>query len=357
MHRSKQALSIVLISLIFLLAARLALPHVLHRYAEHRLNQIPDYQASIGDIDVHLWRGSYVIKNLQLERIAKKIPVPFFKAKAIDLQIQWSALFKGALVGQIAIWQPELNFVSNPKGHNEQLTIDEQWRQAVQALFPLNFNAISIHDGAIHYRNFGGDPPFNVYLKNVNAKVSNLRQVEKTAQALSSQIAVTAQGMDGSPVKINVDLDPFATQPTFKLNASIENMTIPTANDFLHHYSKLDIKQGYFSLFVETAAAKGKITGYAKPLIKDLEVIDPNEKLDPVKALYKGAVQVVANILENPEQGTVATKIKIQGDIDDPNVSVWSIIGNLLRHAFIQALLPQIDHSVKLKDIDLNRSR
>ncbi|MDF2867106.1 MAG: hypothetical protein K0S11_576 [Gammaproteobacteria bacterium] len=355
MLRSKLFFGVTLAILSIFIGIRLALPYALHRYAEYRLNQIPEYQAQIGDIKVHLWRGSYTVENINLKKINKNIPVPFFAAQAVDFQIEWRALLQGALVGQITITKPEINFVTDPSGKNEQLTMDQQWQQAVEALFPLNFNTIVIHQGAIHYRSYAGDPPFDIYLKEVNAQVSNLRKIEKTERRLSSYIKATGKGMDNSPVKLEIALDPFASKPAFKLNASIEKMTVPTANDFLHHYTKLDIQQGYFSLYVEVAAAKGKITGYAKPMIKDLQVIDPKEQTNPVKAIYKGAVQVVAKILENEEQGTVATKIKIHGEIEDPEVNIWSMIGNLLRHAFIQALLPQIDHSVKVQDIDLNR--
>jgi hypothetical protein len=351
--KSKAFVLVILALVGLLIAARIAMPYGLKRYAEHRLNQIPEYQAHIGDVSVQLYKGSYVLKDIDLKKLNQQIPVPFFAAKAVQFRVQWRALLHGSLVAEVQVAQPKLNFVTDPQGKNEQLTIDQQWQQAVKALFPLNFNEIVINNGQIHFRNYGGDSPFNIFLKNIDAKVSNLRQIEKVSEQLSSHIKLHAHAMDGSPIKLNVDLDPSAKQPTFKLTASIEHMTIPTANDFLRHYTKLDIKKGYFNLYVEAAAAHGKITGYAKPMVKDLQVIDPKEKLNPVKALYKGAVQAVANVLENSEQDTVATKIKISGDIKQPNVSIWSIIGNLLRHAFIQALLPQIDHSVKMQDIEV----
>lgn len=354
MAKKTTLLKLGFVILLLLIAARVALPYALLHYVEYRLNQIPDYQAHVGDIHVRLWRGSYEIKDIQLQKLHKQIPVPFFAAESVELQIEWQALLRGALVGQIRMEQPKLNFVTDPRGKNEQLTIDQQWRQAVNALFPLNFNRIILHNGQVHYRSYAGEPPFNIYLKSVNAEVDNLRKVTQDDKEFSSKIHATAEGMDGSPVTLNVRLDPFAKQPTFKLNASLGNMAIPTANDFLHHYTKLDIKQGYFSLYLEAAAAKGKIIGYAKPMIKDLQVLDPNEQNNPVKALYKGAVQAVAKILENPEQGTVATKIPIKGDIKNPDTSVWSTIINLLHHGFIEALLPQIDHSIKMKDIELN---
>lgn len=355
MTKRMKTLSSLLSVIVILLIARLALPTILHNYAEYRLNQIPDYQARIGHINVQLWRGSYAIHNIRLNKLNKNIPVPFFSANTVSLQLQWSALLHGKLAGQITIEHPSLNFVTDPQGKNEQLTIDQQWQEAVKALSPVNFNRIIINHGQIHYRSFTGDPPFNIYLNNVNVLMDNLQAVQKTAEKLSAGIKATGYGMDGSLVQLNVKLDPLAAQPTFKLNASIENMTIPAANDFLHHYTKLDIKQGYFSLYVEAAAAKGKITGYVKPMIKDLQVIDPKAKTNPLKTIYKGAVQVVANILENPEQHTVATKIPLKGKIDNPDTNIWSTIGNLLRHAFIQALLPQVDHTVKITDINLNQ--
>jgi hypothetical protein len=132
-------------------------------------------------------------------------------------------------------------------------------------------------------------------------------------------------------------------------------MQIKEANNFLHHYTKIDVARGLFSFYIEAAAANGKIKGYAKPFIKNLKVVEPQKSMTPIEALYKGALQVFAKILENPTKKTVATRIPISGNIEDPDTNIWAIIGNLLSHAFIQALLPQLDQNVHIQDIKIGK--
>lgn len=341
--------------LMIILLIRIAMPYLMLQYVENSINQIPEYKVTIADLDVHFLKGSYVIKRLRLQKIRAHIPVPFFSARRIEFAIEWSALLKGALVSQIRIDQPHLNFVIDPNGNEQQLTISAQWRDIVKAIFPLYINHMVVHNGELSFRSFTSKPPFNLYFKQVNAELTNLRNVTKSSDKLPSSLNVKAQTMDGAPFNLQVDFDPFKKSPTFKLVSELKQMQVPAANNFLRHYTKLDIKQGSFSLYVEVAAANGKVNGYAKPLIKNLQVTEPNKNdLSPIEALYKGAVQVIANILENPETKKVATKVNIYGNIDDPDMSIWSIISNLLKNAFIQALLPQIDHSVKMKDVNLS---
>jgi len=347
-------IKIFLVILLLLLLVRITMPYILLHYVENRINKIPEYQVAIKDLDVHLLKGSYVIKGIKLEKIKANIPVPFFSASRLELAIEWKALLRGSFVAQINIMQPQLNFVIDDNSNNQQLTMSEEWLQAVKALFPLNFNHISLQKGLISFRSYTGKPSFNIFMHDVNAELNNLRNVDKSPRNLPSSLEVNAQTMDGAPFYFKMDFNPFANTPTFKMIAELKQMKVPAANAFLRHYTKLDIKQGLFSLYVEAAATKGKITGYAKPLIKNLQVVESKNDISPVEALYKGAVQLVAKVLENPRTKNVATKIEISGDINNPDISIWSIISNLLRNVFIQALLPQVDHTVKMKDINLN---
>src|SRR6185312_4175043 len=134
--RKKTFLKILFSIIVLLLIIRLILPYAILHYAEYRLNKIPDYQVTIGDLDVHLYKGSYTIKNIQLKKINKNIPVPFFAAKAIELAVEWKPLLKGRFVAQIDAYEPSVNFVIDPTGRDEQTTIDAEWQTAVKALFP-----------------------------------------------------------------------------------------------------------------------------------------------------------------------------------------------------------------------------
>lgn len=335
---------------IILIILRLMLPHYLLKYVVNRINQIPEYHVEIADLDVHLYRGSYTLKKINLVKITKKIPVPFFAAETFDLAVQWSALFHGKFVAKITTEHPVINFVTDPNGNNEQLSISSQWEDAVKALFPANINQIIASNGEINFRSFTAKPPFKLTLQNIKLKIDNIDNESRTDALLPSTFVGTANSKGGADVKVTGKYNPYAKQPTFYLASDLKHMPMSEASNFLKHYTKVDVTGGSFSLYVEFAAEKGKITGYAKPFIKDLK-ISPAKAGNPIGAIYDGAAMVVSKIITNHKQDTIATKVNISGNIEDPNTSIFSIIGYILSHAFIHALVPSVDHDVKMEDI------
>src|SRR5438874_1007112 len=93
---------IALLVLIGLLAiVRPMLPWVVRWYVNRAIDRSIIYEGRIGDIDLHLWRGAYTIRDIQLNKTTGNVPVPLFAAPRVDLAVQWEAVFHGRIVGQI----------------------------------------------------------------------------------------------------------------------------------------------------------------------------------------------------------------------------------------------------------------
>jgi hypothetical protein len=122
-----------------------------------------------------------------------------------------------------------------------------------------------------------------------------------------------------------------------------------TMNPLLRQYGKFDVVQGKFSLYSELSGKGGRVTGYVKPLFKDVKAFDPAQDRDKgfVKRLYERLVSGISKLLENPPRDEVATKVDVRGRIDDPNTSTLQAIGNLLRNAFIEAILPGLEREAR----------
>ncbi len=333
-----------------LIVSRLCLPYALLYYVNNQMNKIPGYKAKIADIDIHLYRGSYAIKNIQLWKMNKKIPVPFFRADVIELSVQWEALFHGKFVAKIWATHPTLNFVVDPKGSNDQLGINVIWIDIAKSLFPLNFNAISIQQGVLSFRSFSSNPPFNVVLKNISMHIHNIQNADTSSGRLPSSFDMEAFASNKTTVNIQGKFNPFAKEPTFYLAGKVENMDVRMLKNLLKSYTAINVEKGNLSLYTEITAADGKIKGYAKPFISNLDITSP-KNASPLETVYNGVASLAAKVLENPNKHTIATQINFEGKINDPDKNILSIIFYALRHAFIQALLPQIDHSLKISQV------
>jgi hypothetical protein len=344
------AFSLILFLIILIIMARLFLSYFVLNYIIRQVNRIPEYRVKIADLDMHLWRGSYTLQNIELWKVNAKLPVPFFRAEIIDFSIQWAAIFHGRFVAKVNVENPILNFVTDPNDRNEQLSIDDYWLTIVKSLFPLNINRLDVHKGIIYFRSYRGKPPFVISVKNIEFFIENMQKIKQKSVLLSSTFSFVGEPNGGGKMKVSGKYNPFNKQPTFDLKAAIGPLRISKISPLLKHYIDIKVVGGTFSLYGEAAAANGVIKGYAKPFLKNLKIADTDNN-NPLEAIYEGLVAGVAKILEDSETKTIATKINLSGRIDDPDTSILSIIGYLLRHAFIQALIPQVDNSIKIQDV------
>jgi hypothetical protein len=132
------------------------------------------------------------------------------------------------------------------------------------------------------------------------------------------------------------------------LNVAIRNTDMTALNDLLRAYGKFDVAAGRFSLFSQLAVKEGEMHGYVKPLFSDVKVYshqkDKNKSV--VKKAYEATVGAVMGLLKNPSTQKVATQVQVSGRISNPNMSTWEALVEMLRNAFIKAILPGFDAQV-----------
>jgi hypothetical protein len=353
MSRKRKIIYIVAGSLLVLLIAfRLALPYILLRYVNRQLTLIEGYTGHVDDIDVALYRGAYTIKVIRLDKKSGKIPVPFFKADVVDLSVEWSALFNGRIVAEIEVEKPALNFVKGPTAATSQTDIDKSWTEVVDKLIPFKLNRFAINNGEIHYRDFHSSPKVDVKATQVQVLAQNLSNAKHAKDKLPSTVTASAAVYDGQ-AKLEMKIDPLTEVPTFDMNARLTTLNITNLNDFLKAYGNFDAEKGTISLYCEAAAKDKRVTGYVKPIIKDLKVVNWKEDKDNLaKLAWESVVGAVAWILNNHKKDQIATMAEFTGSIENPDTDVWSIIGQLLKNAFIQALYPSLENTVNLNAVD-----
>lgn len=335
---------IVLCIVVLLVAVRIALPYVIKSQVNKKLSSLPDYQGRVADVDLHIYRGAYSIKGIELNKKNGSVPVPFFSADVIDFMVEWKALFHGSLVTEITVENPRLNFVEGKSKKDSQTGADKSWQQTVKDLAPFRINSFRIINGEVHFRSFTGKPEINVFIDNLNVLATNFTNSEKVSDTLAARVDADGFVMGDGKFKGHLEIDPFAAKPTFVLAAEMTHVSLPKLNDFLLAYGKFDVERGRFSLYMECKASEGKFNGYLKPLIEDLKVVSwHKDKKNPAKLLWESIVGAVTGLFKNKPEDRLATKIPISGSFDNPSPDIWATIGNLLRNAFVRAIMPGLD--------------
>jgi hypothetical protein len=353
----KKRRQIVLLTIVGLLIIfRILLPYIVLRYVNDKLAHLKEYYGHVNDIDIALIRGAYVIKDINLVKIEeeknKPDSIPFFKSPELDLSVEWRAIFKGRVVGEIYVEKPELNFVKG-KHKNEDVKSDTaDFRLLIKDLMPLTVNHFEIANGKIRYVDKGSKPKVDIAMTDIMIIATNLSNVNDSTKLLPAHCDVNANVYEGKFI-MKVNFDALQKQPTFDMNTNLTGVNLVLLNDFLRAYGNFDVKKGNFGLYAEFAAKEGKFGGYVKPILKDMDIVQWNkEEGDFKQILWETVVGSAAEVLQNQKQEQLATKIPIEGKFDNAEVNLWRSISYVLRNAFVYALHPYIDNSININKLE-----
>lgn len=343
----------LLIFVAALVAFRLALPALVQRYVNDKLDELPEYDGRIGDVDIHLIRGAYSIDDIDIEKTTGSVPVPFFSARKVDFSMEWREIFQGALVGEIKAFACSLNFVKGESEKDSQTSIDGSWLDIVQELFPFRINKFEIEEGSVWFHDLGTEPKVDVYLTNLVAVCTNLYNTRDLATELPADFKAQGTTLGGGVLQLHVKLDPLAEAPRFDLEFGISDVDLVALNELLEAYGKFNVKRGTFEVFAEIAASEGTFDGYVKPFFEDLNVLElEQDAKNPVKLVWQALVAGAVKIFKNHPKDQVATKIPVSGTFEKTDVAIWTTIVNVLRNAFVEGFKARVDDSIDLFERD-----
>src|SRR5690606_23169465 len=105
-----RALTWILVTLavlaVLLIAARVAAPTLITRYANGALADLGEYRGHIDGVELSLLRGALRARGITIEKKDSPIEVPLAAVPAAEMTIQWSAILAGELVGEVAVDSP-----------------------------------------------------------------------------------------------------------------------------------------------------------------------------------------------------------------------------------------------------------
>lgn len=344
-------IQIILVVVALLAGLRVALPFLVKWYVNKTLDEMPEYDGRIGDVDMKLWRGAYEIESVDIVKTNGDIPVPFFSSKRVEFSVEWKALFEGALVGEILFQSPVVNFVHGPSEETQQVGVDRPWLDVIKKLFPLDINRFEVRNGSVHYRDFHSHPRIDLEIDRIAMLATNLTNSHKLSRTLVANIHFTGRAFEESGLKIETKLDPSTERATFDMDFQMEPVPLTKLNDFTRAYGNFDFEKGTLSVAAELAASDGKLKGYVKPLFDDVSVVNFKEdSKNPLQLAWEGVVGGVLRLFRNQPRDRLATKIPIEGHFDNPKAALLPAIGNVLKNEFIRAYQGDVENIINLGD-------
>jgi hypothetical protein len=329
----------IVLLVLALIVLRLALPGIVKHYVNKQLNELPGYTGYVDDIDIALWRGAYVIKGLHLKKRTDPAKYPFLEIERSDLSIEWKPLFHGRLVGKIICDRPILNILVTESLHKEPSK--DTWTATLKALMPITINLFTVNDGRFAYYDFQKKPVHGWHIDNLHLVATNLANVQKKGDRLPSDVSLTGTAIGGGRLKIDAKVNVLKEMPDFDGGIQLTNIDLLSLNPMLEANVKFDVERGKLDLFSKLSLMNGEISGYIKPFIKDLKVLNVKKDIKkggPIRVAKKAIVGLVASIVKNHKTKKIATIVPLHGNINNPKTSAWQTFLGVLGNAFVRAL-------------------
>ena len=312
------------------------------------------YQGVVKDIDLALWRGSYTIDSLKIDKIDAKVKEPFIEVNKIDLSVQWRSLFKGEIVGEIDCYQPKINFAFGESSEQTQTGEEEDWTKVVKSLIPIKINRFAISEGEIALTNILTEPKTDLPLKDFQLEITNIQNVEEqVTDSLPSSIVASGTASDyGGTLYFNASAYLLKEIPDFDYNLGFEDVNLISLNPLAKYYTGMDFEKGTISIYSEMAMKDQTFEGYIKPLVKEMRIFNWKEDNRPlgqwIKEFFSEGIQ---EIFENQKKQQFATRVPIQGQLDNINTNIWLTVFNSFKNAYIKAFEYKLDKSIDFKDL------
>lgn len=344
---------ITLFVLVLLIALRLALPYIVLHYLNKSLANLDGYTGHVEDVNIALIRGAYQIEDLKIEKLAGKKKQPFLNVPLMDLSVEWKSLFKGAIVGEVEVYQPEVNFSFSEDESQRQTGEEVDWTKIVKDLLPININRFVVREGDVSLVSLFDASKDAIELKKLNVDILNIRNVEDRSDPLPSPIIARGDVPGyGGTLKFDSRFNLLRQMPDFDYSMAFENLQLPKLNSLAKSYTGVDFERGTVSLYSEMAMRDGKFNGYFKPLTNGMRIFDWKEKDGRTVGQFFTELfaEGAAELLENQKRDQIATRIPLAGTAKNVDTDIWTIVINVIWNAYVDAFDKKVDNNVTFDD-------
>ncbi len=235
-----------------------------------------------------------------------------------------------------------LNFVDGGSKQASQTGQGTDWRQQLDKLLPITLNEVHIENGTLTFRNFNSKPRVDLKATQLNADIRNLTNVRDEKGRRDASFDGTALIAGDARVESRATFDPFSDFDDFEFRLRATGIELRRLNDFASAYGKFDFNAGHGDVVIEAQAENGRLNGYIKPLLRDVDVFDWQQDVEEkdkgfFRSVWEAVVGATETVLKNQPKNQFATRVELSGSVHQQNISGFEAFLQILRNGFIEA--------------------
>jgi hypothetical protein len=209
----------------------------------------------------------------------------------------------------------------------------------------LTVREFDVGNSNFAYEDKTANPNYKLFFNDADMTIKNLGNHQQQGPA---DLTLRGKFMGTGDSNIAGDFLASKAGPAFNLKVAIQNTDLTSLNDLMRAYGRFDVASGKLSVFSQVAIKDGNIDGYVKPMFSDLQVYNYQKDKDkPILHQAKElAIGGASHLFKNHSTKQVATDVDLKGKLSSPDVNTWQALGQVLRNAFVEAIIPGFDRSV-----------
>ena len=210
----------------------------------------------------------------------------------------------------------------------------------------LRLDRLRLVNGNLGFVNKTAREEYRVFVSDLEVELQNFSNHFTEG---AGTVRIRGRFMGSGLLMANATFRPERSGPDFKLSVRIEDTDMRAMNKVLRAHGRFDVASGFFSFYTELDVKNQTITGYVKPLFRNVNAYAKEQDADKgfFQQVYEKVVGGVAKLLENRPRDEVATQARVAGPVQQPQASTFQVIVNLVRNAFFDAILPGFDRQLR----------
>lgn len=333
----KKKVYIPLLVILFVIGIRIVLEPVLLKVVNKEAKTInPVFEAHVGDLDLAILRGGVLLENVTAK--IKKNDREFFEVKDVLVDLAWRELFKGNISFDVLVNDFNLKVKKDLLTAVKELPKKPEvpGRKEEKKELPFNIGRVNVQNSRITMLDYPGlNNQKHLTVSNIEGTISNISGKEGTKLAkydMSASLGGKSK-MNGTG-NFDISADPIR----WDLNGKLMGFQLPSLNKVLAAYLPANYKKGSLDVYSEVKSEGGKIYGYVKPFMNDVQMMGNKQEWKSGSHFFIELLGTVTNlVLENSDRETVATRVPFIYEDGAFSVETGDAIVDAVKHGLLES--------------------
>ncbi|WP_417775456.1 DUF748 domain-containing protein [Stutzerimonas xanthomarina] len=194
--------------------------------------------------------------------------------------------------------------------------------------FALRIGGIQIAEGSANFSDLSLRPPFITAIQDLGGSIGTLDNSQHNAASVDIKGKVDRY----APVSIEGSLTPFEPLQSLDITTRFKQVELTTLSPYSAKFAGYRIRKGRLNLDLHYRIQQGQLNAENEVVLEQLQL---GERVDSEQAVDLPIRLAVALLKDS--SGTIALKIPVQGDLNNPQFDVVPIIWQTLRNLVVRA--------------------